>query len=295
MKDRKRVLFSPIGTTDPIRDYYDGGCLHIVRHYRPQKVVLYLTKQMAKLEDKDQRFSKSIHSIDKDIEIKLIYSNVDGGFNYDDLFPNLVDAIRAEKQDDVELLINLSSGTPQIKNIMAIYSVEDSLKAIQVTTPAKDSNVDVPHLGKDADIDTVIANNLDDLEDAENRCVEPKLSVIRFYAEKHRIISLISRYEYAGAWELAKQSDMVSESTKKLIQHAYYRQRLQTAEAREVLSNYAGVSLFPYDKKNLECAEYFLVLQQDQQNGKLNETLVKMNNLLYESYIYKTGIRFDST
>ena len=101
MKDRKRVLFSPIGTTDPIRDCYDGGCLHIVRHYRPQKVVLYLTKQMAKLEDKDQRFSKSIHSIDKDIEIKLIYSNVDGGFNYDDLFPNLVDAIRAEKQDDV--------------------------------------------------------------------------------------------------------------------------------------------------------------------------------------------------
>ena len=283
MKDRKRVLFSPIGTTDPIRDCYDGGCLHIVRHYRPQKVVLYLTKQMAKLEDKDQRFSKSIHSIDKNIEIKLIYSNVDGGFNYDDLFPNLVDAIRAEKQDDVELLINLSSGTPQIKNIMAIYSVEDSLKAIQVTTPAKDSNVDVPHLGKDADIDTVIANNLDDLEDAENRCVEPKLSVIRFYAEKHRIISLISRYEYAGAWELAKQSDMVSESTKKLIQHAYYRQRLQTAEAREVLSNYAGISLFPYDKKNLECAEYFLVLQQDQQNGKLNETLVKMNNVLYEA------------
>ena len=193
MKDRKRVLFSPIGTTDPIRDCYDGGCLHIVRHYRPQKVVLYLTKQMAKLEDKDQRFSKSIHSIDKDIEIKLIYSNVDGGFNYDDLFPNLVDAIRAEKQDDVELLINLSSGTPQIKNIVAIYSVEESLKAIQVTTPAKDSNVDVPHLGKDADIDTVIANNLDDLEDAENRCVEPKLSVIRFYAEKHRITSLISR------------------------------------------------------------------------------------------------------
>ena len=42
MKDRKRVLFSPIGTTDPIRDCYDGGCLHIVRHYRPQKVVLYL-------------------------------------------------------------------------------------------------------------------------------------------------------------------------------------------------------------------------------------------------------------
>ena len=42
----KYVLFSPIGTTDPIREYYDGPMLHIVRHYLPHKVYLYYTREM---------------------------------------------------------------------------------------------------------------------------------------------------------------------------------------------------------------------------------------------------------
>lgn len=293
MNDKKKVLFSPIGTTDPIRNGYDGACLHIVRYYRPQKVVLYLTTQMEEYEDKDNRFTKAIHSVDKDIEIKLIRSGVDGGYNYDDLYPGLVDAIRAEEQDDTELILNISSGTTQIKNIMAIWSVEDSLKAVQVTTPAKGSNVNVPHLDKNADIDTVISNNLDDLDDAENRCVEPKLYAIRYHAEKLRLLSLISKYEYTGAWELARTSDIVSDKAKALIEHASYRYKLQTKAAKRVLTVFDGVALFPFSDKELDFAEYFLILQQDRQKGKLNETLVKMNNLLFEAMKYFLEKRYN--
>ena len=45
-----RILFSPIGDTDPVRYCYDGACLHIVRHYHPDKVVLFLTKAMSEKE-----------------------------------------------------------------------------------------------------------------------------------------------------------------------------------------------------------------------------------------------------
>lgn len=42
----KRILFSPIGTTDPIKNYRDGSMLHICRKYKPDKVYLYLSAEM---------------------------------------------------------------------------------------------------------------------------------------------------------------------------------------------------------------------------------------------------------
>lgn len=45
-----KILFSPIGTTDPVRNCRDGACLHILRHYHPDKVVLYFTAEMEQRE-----------------------------------------------------------------------------------------------------------------------------------------------------------------------------------------------------------------------------------------------------
>ena len=41
-----RVLFSCAGTTDPIRGEHDGPLLHIMRHYRPEKVLIFLTQEI---------------------------------------------------------------------------------------------------------------------------------------------------------------------------------------------------------------------------------------------------------
>ena len=42
----KTYLFTPIGNTDPIKYFYDGSMLHICRHYKPNIVYLYLSKEM---------------------------------------------------------------------------------------------------------------------------------------------------------------------------------------------------------------------------------------------------------
>ena len=49
------VLFSAIGATDPVRDNFDGPMLHIARHYRPKKVYLYFSEEMAEMEYKDNK------------------------------------------------------------------------------------------------------------------------------------------------------------------------------------------------------------------------------------------------
>ena len=41
-----KILYSAIGTTDPIRGCYDGAMLHIIRHYKPDMAVLFISKEM---------------------------------------------------------------------------------------------------------------------------------------------------------------------------------------------------------------------------------------------------------
>ena len=54
-----RILYTPVGDTDPIRGCYDGGMLHIVRHYNPDMAILVLSKEMEQKEASDSRFSKA--------------------------------------------------------------------------------------------------------------------------------------------------------------------------------------------------------------------------------------------
>ena len=51
MKETKQetILFSCLGSTDPVRGEHDGPMLHIARHYRPDKILWYLTKEMQML------------------------------------------------------------------------------------------------------------------------------------------------------------------------------------------------------------------------------------------------------
>lgn len=54
-----KILFSPIGNTDPISDsnFYDGAMLHICRHYDIDKVYMYMSKKIYEKEEADQRFT----------------------------------------------------------------------------------------------------------------------------------------------------------------------------------------------------------------------------------------------
>ena len=51
-----KILFSPIGGSDPIRNFRDGSMLHICRYYLPDKVILYLTGEMYQHHLQDNRY-----------------------------------------------------------------------------------------------------------------------------------------------------------------------------------------------------------------------------------------------
>ena len=52
------VLFSPVGGTDPLSNdnYQDGAILHIMRNYHPNKIVLFMSKEIWKNHLEDNRY-----------------------------------------------------------------------------------------------------------------------------------------------------------------------------------------------------------------------------------------------
>ena len=72
----KKILFSPIGGTDPIKNFHDGSMLHICRHYLPDIVYLYLSHEMMEYHRKDNRYIDSIERLsihlDHHFEVRLI-------------------------------------------------------------------------------------------------------------------------------------------------------------------------------------------------------------------------------
>lgn len=285
----KKILFSPIGTTDPIRDCNDGACLHIIRHYHPDKVVLFFTKEMEEREAANHCYTLAIKHIAPDCEITCINSGIKDAHIYDRFIEIIPREINNLKSDENEIILNLSSGTPQIKTMMAIMAVQEDLRAVQVASPQKASNSNSHPVQYGDDVEAMIENNLDDEPNAENRCTEPPIQVIRYFGERQQILSLVKSYEYNAAYMLAKHSAHMPDEAKKLLKFLALRSQLRLAEAKKVFTAIDGIRLFPFDTKNnrgnssLEnIMEYLLLLLIDQKKGRLNDMLVKGNNVLIE-------------
>ena len=282
------ILFSPLGNTDPIRDFHDGACLHIIRHYLNQglnRVVLFFTAEMEKKENDYQPYTRAIRKIAPAVEIEKIYTGIKDAHLYDSFIKVLPQNIYKlhEKFPNEEILLNLSSGTPQIKNLLAIIAIETNWsRAVQVSSPAEASNLKMENVSDAEEFQIMLDNNFDDEPNAKIRCSEPPLRVLRLYSDKNKILSLIDRYEYAAALTIAQQNPNVSTEVIHLLKHAALRLKLRTTDAKKILPKYDGKILFPFDGTQEKLLEYLLTIQVDREIGNLSSVLIKMVPFLYE-------------
>jgi len=245
-----RILYTPVGDTDPIRGCYDGGMLHIVRHYNPDMAILVLSKEMEQKEASDSRFSKALKHVKADLDIKLICTGLEDVHRIDTLQP-FVDHFyeMLSEYPDAEILINLSSGTPQMKLIMSYLSVEhDAVRGIQVDSPQGGSNRSEPAVNDDEDIEIVIENNFDDQEDTENRCHEPQMGYIKRNNLKQSLHTLINSYKYKEAISLYEHykktfTDELDNDILALLEHGKLRLELEYKLALEKINRVGDLSL----------------------------------------------------
>lgn len=220
---KKVILISPIGSSDPIRDDYDGPMLHIARHYKPDKIYLLMTNEMKEHEDYNHIYTKAINflyhgekdnkelpCLNKEVEIiikdeYLLKTDDPSDFDFFTIYHSIIEKIINENDNkENEFYVNISSGTPQMIAALCLDIVNSERKVkltpVQVKTHRQRSNTGIkPEISIKE-----FKNNFDNFEGDEikNRTVEPKLNNFKHYFYDAKIKSFIKSYSYKECMKL---------------------------------------------------------------------------------------------
>ena len=279
-----KVLISAVGDTDPIRNFHDGALVHIARKYRPEKIIIVCSERTI---GKKENIEKVLHAIDPEYvpEIvihKPIILNADI-YVFDTMYDQFESIIQQYYTKDDELLLNLSSATPQVKAALFIINrlSEINVKAIQVPTPVNDSNENVPHDNVE-DIDILIDTNEDNVEDFVDRTLEDESEKFLHALMKKTIRDFIKKYDYKASLELSNQlPDFpgLKDCRKKL-------QDIVDSLDRQDIPQLLQKKKWSEEQKKVLNA--YLTIDLQKERGNFSEGLIRIKNLtefILEDYI----------
>lgn len=290
----EKILFACAGTSDPVRGSHDGGILHIIRHYKPSVVCIFLSAEMVKLENEDHRFKYMRKFIESHwdgyhFELIEIPTEITDPSDLDQIHEDILKSLNQLKKEypKAEILLNLSSGTPQMKMIFSMIALESryAVRGIQVKNFEKSSGSSKRTNG-DYDPELELECNEDEGSDTENRCIEPQLFYLRRKREMEHFQELLDQYNYSGC--LAYKED-IPQRLRPLIEHLRYRQDLVEHKAVEMASE-AGrqnTDLFKLYIENRvgdsqcrdykEVSEFYLVLRNLQKGQQITDFVLRLN------------------
>ena len=266
----KRILFSAVGSTDPIAGQHDGAILHIARNYDLDEIYLYLSKEMCELDEKDDRYcycleklkedtGKSFH-IHKICRPELTEVHIFDFFMEE--FRKIIDQILRENECD--LYLNVSSGTPAMKSALQVIGtvIETPVKTIQVVTPARKYNEHREDVKGEYDVELQWELDMDNQEGFENRC---SISTdINFAAElkKEVIKKQVRFFDYVAALTAAKDiTSFLDPNVMNLLEAAAARIKLDRVQSKRYLKG-LDYKMFPHESgSEIDCFEYLLLLR----------------------------------
>ena len=279
-----KVLISAVGDTDPIRNFHDGALVHIARKYRPDKIIIVFSERTISKKDD---IEKVIRSIDSEYLPEIVYHEPIILNNevhiFDTMFDQFDDIIREYYTKDDEFILNLSSGTPQIKSALFVLNrlSEINVKAVQVPSPEKKSNAGVRHDDSE-DIDVLIDTNLDNKQDYVDRTIEDTSDKFQQGLIKKTLRDFIKKYDYKASLEIANQlPDFpgLKDCRKKL-------QDIVDSLDRQDIPQLLQKKKWSEEQKKVLNA--YLTIDLQKERGNYSEGLIRIKNLtefILEDYI----------
>ncbi|MGX0125284.1 type III-A CRISPR-associated CARF protein Csm6 [Staphylococcus hominis] len=285
-----KVLFSPIGNSDPWRNLRDGAMLNIVRHYNLDKVVLYFTRTIWEGNEKRKghksyEWENIIQTISPKTEVEIIVEDVENAQDYDaykEKFHKYLKRIE-DSHENCEIILNVTSGTPQMEATLCLEYIvyPENKKCVQVSTPIKDSNAGIEYSNpKDDKEEFEVVNEIEN--QSEKRCKEIDILSFREAMIRSQILGLINNYDYEGALNLV--SDQKSFRNGKLLRKRLLAltNQIKTHEVfPEINDKYRSVAL----KKSLF---HYLLLNMRYNRLDVAETLIRVKSIA--EFILKTYI-----
>lgn len=295
------ILFSPVGTADPATHLGDGPMVHIVRHRRPELVVLYLSPDMARHEQADGRYSRAIAYLFNSLscgapQVKTVVSDYEEVYRFDhyiDEFDQFLSGISAEYPDE-QIIVNASSGTPAMEQALVALGAfgRISLQLLQVLTPRagankKDDREDPDNY--DFDFMMELSNEVEADRGYASRIVEVRSPHFYDRLLRENIVALVDSYEYAAAYELAEKTSLISSQAKEMILASAERLNLDGQRAASV---FGGTPLAC--KRNDPLAEYLYGMEVRYNQGRWADFLRAMTPAFTEvmkQILKRSGLR----
>lgn len=286
------ILFSPIGGSDPIRNFRDGSMLHICRNYLPDKLYLYLSYEMYEYHKKDNRYLYCVkkleeqcgHKIDVELIIRENLKDVqDYEIFYED-FRKCIANIEDSMNEEDELLVNVSSGTPAMKSALVVLSTlaEFPFKSVQVPTPLRRSNYTDENMER-YDVKEQWECNEDNEGKKENRCLEVKSVNLLTLWKVNIIKKHLSAYDYSAACQVANEMEgRLSKECILYLEQALERMRLNSSRVNSIAKE-TGYQPMPVTKDE-DCVliEYILNLQVKDKRGTYDDFVRGITPAIFE-------------
>lgn len=314
------ILFSPIGNTDPIRNYRDGAWLHICRHYRPRLAVIYLSAEMCRKEDviePDGR-RKDLYVRTLDLLNRHLYGDhVEEYIRLECIrdpeceeahaldifvpkFQDILTRIHQEHPDD-DILVNVSSGTAGMKSMLIALSalLPFKVQPVQVSDPKKGVGKKSPIVDEHYPVDEAFEFNEDNEPDAESRVSLQPLIHLVLAMQINELCRLVREGDYHTALQELRSDSMkahVDDRTLSAVLGAERRSSMNLEEAGKALE-LAGLDMGRQIRKHAndriwQCAEYLLTMRIDLMRGTYDAFMRKLTPLLTnlcELYLAKVG------
>lgn len=297
------ILFTCAGTSDPVRGNRDGGILHIMRYYHPKRVYLFLSQQIADLEAQDHRFEKTFQHMQEVCAAQgIVYqpslfmhnSRLCDASKIDLVEKPLLEYFTsvAAENPNCRILLNLSSGTPQMKTLMQFLSVDSPyhVLGVQVDGPQQNKKDQSRTDNETYNVDYELATNFDDEPDClpegerRNRTSEPEMFAIKHQRHRHQLLKLLERQDYDAMLDMSQN---LPRQLRTLLQHLNARNNLQSEEAYKLSKELTdlGFPLYPAMKSDShyrDLSEYYLLLRNLQKLGRYSEFVLRLNPFLTE-------------
>ena len=221
----------------------------------------------------------SIEGYNPIIEIDSTILNNDEVFLFDKMYEVMGMIVQKYTNDDDEIILNLSSGTPQIISaLFALNRINDyNTQAIQVATPKKGANREYKPL-TDSEIDALIVANQDNSLDFVDRSIKDKSEKFTQALVKRHLRSLIASFDYQVAEAIINRKEYNKLLSKKRI--AYIREKLN--DFSRVFKNQSILSdilSFPLDDSQKKALNYYLMIDVLKERDHIADVLIKAKSL----------------
>lgn len=290
------TLISCVGDTDPIRENHDGPLLHIARVMKPDKILMIHSERSIKKHDNMVTALNSISGYTPRIEVSERIIKDTEVYIFDKVFNILEELLHKYEQTEDEIFLNLSSATPQVKSAMFTLNRLAGLnvRAFQVTTPKRGSNEGESH-SNDEPIELLIARNLDNTPNFENRVIEDSGRKLLLALKKKTYRDLLINYGYEALYGLISKDTELKKSNRGKLK-INLEGVVQSVKTQKLLPDVANLSIADEQKKLLNA---WLLLNLQAKRGMVGEYLIRLKNIaeysaeLYLQKNYPNTIRFE--